>query len=333
MLATTVINYCEKIGQDFDLVQGAGGNVSWKENGALWVKASGTRLSEAKFQNIFVPIELRALTAEIEHGHFNATPKVLNDSQLKPSIETCLHALMPHKIVVHVHAIPIVATLVKKNASDILANSLNSKLDYALVEYAKPGEHLAKAVYETLKKNPNVNIVFLKNHGVVIGGSSVEEIDLLLRLACDSLSQTLFEYSPNKLPQNIVAPLNSIIPNKKQIQHLAFDASLFQKVKDYWAIYPDHIVFLGPRAITFESLTQFESTKYDVIPELFFIKNVGVFCKEPLNKDKEEQLYCYFKVVSKLEEIDKCDVLSNNEISALTDWDAEKYRLKISKGI
>jgi rhamnose utilization protein RhaD (predicted bifunctional aldolase and dehydrogenase) len=46
-LQASVINYCSTIGRDPLLVQGAGGNVSWKEGNTLWIKASGTWLADA----------------------------------------------------------------------------------------------------------------------------------------------------------------------------------------------------------------------------------------------------------------------------------------------
>jgi rhamnose utilization protein RhaD (predicted bifunctional aldolase and dehydrogenase) len=40
-LACEVKTYCSQIGADPLLVQGAGGNASWKEGDTLWIKASG----------------------------------------------------------------------------------------------------------------------------------------------------------------------------------------------------------------------------------------------------------------------------------------------------
>ena len=48
-----LIEVSARIGQDIDLVQGAGGNSSAKEGEVLWVKASGTWLAAARDQPIF----------------------------------------------------------------------------------------------------------------------------------------------------------------------------------------------------------------------------------------------------------------------------------------
>jgi len=35
-----VLQFCSRIGSDSTLVQGAGGNISWKDGNILWIKAS-----------------------------------------------------------------------------------------------------------------------------------------------------------------------------------------------------------------------------------------------------------------------------------------------------
>ena len=57
--------YCEWIGSNPLLVQGAGGNISWKEGDVLWVKASGMWLIDATKENIFVPVDLKYIKQEV----------------------------------------------------------------------------------------------------------------------------------------------------------------------------------------------------------------------------------------------------------------------------
>ena len=44
----TLIEITEKIGKDINLVQGPGGNISYKQNGFMYIKASGTKMSDVK---------------------------------------------------------------------------------------------------------------------------------------------------------------------------------------------------------------------------------------------------------------------------------------------
>ena len=66
--------FCTLIGTDSLLVQGAGGNVSWKDDGILWIKASGTWLAEAESKDIFVPVNLIHLQSALSKQDFYVKP-------------------------------------------------------------------------------------------------------------------------------------------------------------------------------------------------------------------------------------------------------------------
>ena len=59
-------NFCSNLGKDSLLIQGAGGNISWKDGNKLWIKASGTWLADANIMDIFVPVDLSHLRLEIK---------------------------------------------------------------------------------------------------------------------------------------------------------------------------------------------------------------------------------------------------------------------------
>src|SRR5690348_5482698 len=112
-MRTVIERFCARIGRDPLLVQGAGGNVSWKDGDTLWVKASGTWLAEATQKDIFVPVDLRQLRTATARGDFSVVPVPIRATILRPSIETLLHSLMSHRIVVHLHAVDVLAHLVR----------------------------------------------------------------------------------------------------------------------------------------------------------------------------------------------------------------------------
>ena len=186
--------YCSHIGTDPLLVQGAGGNVSWKEGKTLWVKASGAWLAEANDKEIFVPVNLSHLRQAIAAGDFEVSPKVCIESILRPSIETFLHAVMPHKVVVHLHAIEILSHLVRPNSEVEVKRLMGSEVNWVCVDYFKPGANLAAAVYSLTQESNEKNIAFLKNHGVLIGGKSIKEVnEILMNLT------SIFKISPQRL--------------------------------------------------------------------------------------------------------------------------------------
>ena len=160
-------------------MQGAGGNISWKDGKTLWVKASGIQLSEANDKDIFVPVDLADLRSAIQAKNFSIKPKVLSATALRPSIETLLHALMPHKIVLHLHAIDILSYLVRVDGLEQIEKKIKLKFEAVYVRYHKPGKDLAFAVYEAISER-SVDIVFLQNHGVVIGGAAISQVSKTL---------------------------------------------------------------------------------------------------------------------------------------------------------
>ena len=87
-----------RIGADPLLIQAAGGNTSVKEGGAMWIKASGTLLAEALTRDVFVPVDLAAMREALNAGAPSAdrpSEFLLSPSPLRPSAETCLHAVFP----------------------------------------------------------------------------------------------------------------------------------------------------------------------------------------------------------------------------------------------
>jgi rhamnose utilization protein RhaD (predicted bifunctional aldolase and dehydrogenase) len=330
-LKDLVIAYCEHIGGDPLLVQGAGGNVSWKEGDTLWVKASGAWLADAARTDIFVPVDLTHLLTAIAAGDFNVYPKVLEKSELRPSIETLLHALMPHKVVVHLHAVEVLARLVRSNSETEIGSLVDKSLRWLSVGYFKPGADLAKAIYESMRQAQEVEVVFLKNHGIVIGGASVEEVDDILKRLTAVFStppRTGARYNINIVRINEMEKLGYRLISNQNIDQLALDKQLFNRLKTDWALYPDHVVFLGPKAFCLDSIDEFVSSTLltDHLPELVFVRDAGVFGNEKFNETKKAQLKCYGDVMKRQSDDEKLDSLNDENIAQLLDWDAEKYR-------
>ncbi|MGY1449122.1 class II aldolase/adducin family protein [Pseudomonas chlororaphis] len=329
-LHESVRQFCSEIGKDPLIVQGAGGNVSWKENEVLWIKASGTWLADAGDKDIFVPVELDHLTKALESRDYSVAPQTVESTLLKPSIETLLHALMPHRIVVHVHAIEVLAHLVRKDFKLINYPTLDKTLNARTVEYCKPGAELAEAVANQLDGTSNTRVVFLKNHGVIIGGDSIDEISETLKYLTRFFATPAISV-PVTTPDLSLRLTNGVefTPiGVTKLHEVAVTPSLVDRLYDNWALYPDHIVFLGPLPQLFGSL---EEAKYSLemepeLPDVIFVRDVGTFARETMNKAKIAQLICYYDVMTKLNDGAPLSTLTDAQISELVDWDAEKYR-------
>lgn len=333
LLQEEVNKFCDSIGKDSLLVQGAGGNVSFKLDNELWIKASGTSLAEARHKNIFVPVDLNLITKEINKNNFDFQPIILNSSKLRPSIETILHALMPQKIVVHLHAINILSYLVKRDLRKV--NEKIACSSSVLVDYFKPGATLAKAVHSKLKDKNNTNVVFLKNHGIVVGAETVEEINKILLDFSDFFKievKNNFDDVKSIPDDSDFKKFNYKQSKNPQINALATKTEFISRLENDWALCPDHVVFLGEKAFVINDLKELQVLdKTDVMPPYIFYVNHGVFEKIDINRAQEEQLICYSDILIRQSHDDILDSLTPSQINELIDWDAEKYRKKLQK--
>ena len=112
--------FSARIGSDPEQVQAGGGNTSLKLDGTLWVKASGFWLADATKSDLFVPVDTARVLDAIDGGDEGdvraATIADKNPAGLRPSIETSLHALLPHRFVVHTHSVRTIAIAIRKDA-------------------------------------------------------------------------------------------------------------------------------------------------------------------------------------------------------------------------
>lgn len=326
-----VLSYCAELGKDSLLVQGSGGNVSWKDKDVLWIKASGFRLDEALTKKVFVPVDLAALRAELASGNYDASPSVLENNSLRPSIETTLHALIPHKIVVHLHAVEILSRLVRRDIAELLSAAEQAGCVYGVVPYHKPGAPLAEAVARCLAEAPGLSVCFLKNHGVVIGGGDIGEVDDILRRLLSSLPAS--PLPPETIPAALPPEGCEYTPIDRPKLHTLAREPFFSALKKNWVLYPDHAVFLGAAPIIFESWEEMnKAAKANAtLPELIFIKNAGVYALPSFIPAKLEQLECYYEVLTRQKDFSGLNPLPTEQVNELLNWDAEKYRQNLAE--
>lgn len=335
-MRAAVVEFCMMVGTDPLLVQGAGGNVSWKDCDTLWIKASGRWLAVAAIEDIFVPVDLHQLKGALASGDFGVTPEVYGMSSLRPSIETLLHVLMPHPVVVHLHAVEILAHLIRDGFEETFVSLLDDSIRWVSVPYHKPGAALAKAVNLALDQTPGANVVFLQNHGVVIGGSDVAEVDRVLHKLTSALATRLRSAIHIRAPSSplVVSDAIRYLPvSDVDIHRLAIDQALFDRLSVDWALCPDHVVFLGPKPECYSGTGALmnEVVHNDDWPELVFVRNAGVYSKSEFNNTKLAQLRCYHDVLVRQPEKGTINVLSDEQIAELLNWDAEQYRLHVDK--
>lgn len=323
--------YCKKLGSNRLIIQGAGGNISWKENDKLWIKASGMWLIDAFNHNIFVQVDLKKILQEIQSQNYSFEIKSIGSSDLRPSIETILHAILPHKVVLHIHAVEILSHLVFQDYEKKIRSLLNENYICSYIDYKKPGADLAKSASEAIFLSPNVQILFLQNHGIVIGGSDTNEINNILNdlISCLSVNQNipLVNKELNYLSLPFIEGYKSL--NDNELQNLSIHPNYFNHVLNHWPLYPDHIIFLGKKSFCYDSIDDFLLTTHK--PDLVFIKKIGVYVSENFSQAQKAQLRCFYDVIVRIDSSHGLNLLDIASINSLTNWDSEKYRVRQSK--
>ena len=233
-----------RIGADRTLAQAAGGNISIKIGDILRVKASGICLADAMTREIFVDVDLPALAAAFEADEADEDyRRFVVSGALKPSIETTFHAVLRFPVVLHVHCVETLALAVRHDAEARLVERL-AGLDWAFVPYAMPGEPLTR---EILARRPDAPIQVMGNHGLIVGGDTVEAAAALLDETAARLRSPVRPCPPadgHRLAA-LAEGTNFVPATEPEVHALATDPHRLA-VARCGTLYPDHVVFLGP---------------------------------------------------------------------------------------
>ena len=186
------------LGGEPKLVLHGGGNTSVKTRMAdvtgqaldvLCVKGSGWDMGTIEAPGLpavrLAPLrELQGLQALSDEDMVNVQRANLLDSKApNPSVETLLHAFLPHKFIDHTHSNAVLALTDQPDGAELAADLYGKRA--ALVPYVMPGFALARKTAEIAEANPDVEGLILLKHGIFSMGATAEEayvrmIDLVM---------------------------------------------------------------------------------------------------------------------------------------------------------
>ena len=325
---------CQKISKDRLIIQGAGGNVSWKTESHLWIKLSGSWIEDVQNKDIFGSISLDKLNKLIEQQKFIVDPAMMDQDNVRPSIEVMLHAIINKRYVFHLHMVEVVAALINQS-EQVLESLTEHGLNAQIIPYQKPGEELAEAVFQLMSRHPECNLLCLENHGVVLFSDDINEIESQIDLFQKICKKEVFyisELSNQNVPQTIQNTEYTLLDDL-QINSLVFSNEIYSQLNYLWPICPDHLVFLGPRPYLYDHIDDFlKSMNTSYQPTLVFVKNTGIYInKDIFTKIHFIQLQCFVDILLRLDRYKGIPVIPDNEIQKLLNWDAEKYRQQMNQ--
>lgn len=171
------------IGADSSLVLHGGGNVSLKAThtgltgesvDAIYVKGTGHdlgRLTSVGLPGINLAYlrSLRSLDTLTDDSMLNEIRTHLFDaSAVTPSMETLLHAFLPHRFIDHSHADAVLALTNQPDGEKLIRQAVREKI--AVLPYIAPGFELAKAVADAYDADPDIEGIVLLFHGLITFG-------------------------------------------------------------------------------------------------------------------------------------------------------------------
>ena len=324
-----------RVGNDILLVQGAGGNSSIKQDDVLWVKASGTWLADAEHNDIFVPVALSAARSALAQGDERVPLTPDANTTLRASIETSLHALMPHRIVLHVHSVNTIAWAVRTDARDEFARRLDG-LAWCYLDYHHPGLPLARAVSAVMAQDA-VDVLILGNHGLVVGAATCDAAEALVaevekRLALEPRSAPAADHDALR---KICAGTDYRLPQDPRGHSIATDRYA-RTIATGGSLYPDHVVFLGPGLPVLEQHENLNVMITQALaeglppPGALLVPEIGSLIRNDASNGAEAMLTCLALVTSRLPLSAEVTYLTAENEQALLNWDAERYRRQLT---
>ncbi len=176
------------LGRDPKLVLHGGGNTSVKtlmtdllgeQAEVLCVKGSGGDMAVIEPSGLpAVRLDrlrkLRARDALTDEDMVRVQRENLLDPMApNPSVETLLHAFLPHKFVDHTHSTAVLSIIDQPDGEAIAADVYNGRM--AIVPYIMPGFALAKKAAEVFDTAPKVEGLILHKHGIFTFGETARE--------------------------------------------------------------------------------------------------------------------------------------------------------------
>ena len=256
------------------------------------IKRSGTRIADASWLVCDV-----AKTHELIHRRTEDLASCVVSGEGKPSIETFLHCL-PARIVVHLHP--------SKLFNKLCTNAAN------FIPYKRPGLELA---YEIFKHASTNDPIYLKNHGIILSGSNICDIQ---RQIC-----TL------QLTDADIVWMDGV---REQLRRLT---GVCNVIKPWWRAEkppiefrpytPDIVVFLGYAPLLSDLDTYFRT--HTLSPTVAW--KDGILYTFGRTYDQCVSVYEIYQAYMAITD-SSCLTLSDDDVNELLNWDKEKERRNLT---
>lgn len=338
-----LIKLSKYAGMREDIIQAGGGNTSVKiDDETMFIKSSGYQLSEMEENVGYSKVNYKKIVNYFKN-HLEikrSDEKELLEETLiegkRPSIETFLHSIT-EKYTLHTHPVVINVFTSRTNGMEELKSVFPDSL---IIGYQTPGIFLAKEFFDKfleLEEPRKANIVFLKNHGLIVSGKNIDEVielhENVLKILEDRLkinmkvyrnSTYLFEKLEDFIENNIV-----YLCDNNRVKNFIENNDI-DKVN--YCFSPDSLIYCNKKILVLnKNDDMLKVTKRHVLEHgsfnVIFFENEFYIIAPNIKKAKEIESVLSFNLqVLELNRNDEMDFLTEEEQNFLLNWDSEKYR-------
>jgi ribulose-5-phosphate 4-epimerase/fuculose-1-phosphate aldolase len=318
-----------RLGRNPLLAQASSGNTSIKIDDVLWIKASGKWLIQADAEDFLVPVPLTEAQRCLRGNR--AIHQTVPNSQGRTcaSIETAMHAVLPQRVVIHVHSVNAIAWAVSEDGPHQLSTRL-SGLPWQWIPYTSSGASLAREIAIALSRASKTTIFVLGNHGLVVSGNSCHAAEqLLLEVEQRLIIPLRPAPPPNEGPlQRILAGSVWSLPADAGVHSLATDSDS-RRILAGGVLYPCQALFL-PGMPGWASSRLFHEPLCDPqrysTQRVLFVDNHGILVKRQMTRAEREMLVGLTNVVQRIHPSASIRYLTEPEVSDVLNGSGEQYR-------
>jgi NAD(P)-dependent dehydrogenase (short-subunit alcohol dehydrogenase family)/rhamnose utilization protein RhaD (predicted bifunctional aldolase and dehydrogenase) len=342
-----LIQISRLFGQNKEAVIAGGGNTSYKNDTYIWIKASGTGLSDISEKGL---VQLyRAKLNLIASKTYSSDPQIREEQvkedlyascvsgsgALRPSVETSLHEILNYSFVVHLHPTLVNAMLCGNDSKKITLRLFGDQALY--IPYIDPGYILFKYVetaVEAYRKEyqQDPKLVFLENHGIFLSADTTDEIRKMYDTVQSKIADHINEDVPRDnlpVPKQIVSLLPALrmmlsqdglkvvrIRHNTLVSHFYKDKTHFDPISKPFS--PDIIVYCKAGFLYIDNTDTVENIIGSLSKEVpAFISNHGYAPKIIVIKDYgfiaiEDNAQSVETALDIFEDLMKISYLTNN---------------------
>jgi rhamnose utilization protein RhaD (predicted bifunctional aldolase and dehydrogenase)/NAD(P)-dependent dehydrogenase (short-subunit alcohol dehydrogenase family) len=277
------------LGGEPRLVQHGGGNTSVKTTvrdklgdkvEVLCVKGSGADMAVIEAAGLpavrLAPLRKLAARDRLSDEDMVAIQRanLIDSGAPTPSVETLLHAFLPHKFVDHTHSTAIVALTDRPGGEALCRKVFGDRV--AVVPYVMPGFDLAKCAKAVFEAHPDCEGLVLHKHGLfTFGATAREAYDRTIALVSKAeryLNRRKRRPVRAKMPKAVasaadIAPILRglaalpLEPNEGRVTRFVLDHRANSRVLDYvngrdlrrysqrGPVTPDHVIRTKPKPL------------------------------------------------------------------------------------